>query len=141
MIFRKANVQKAEQAIEIEIERKKREGVESNPFKRKACLPRLVTKKTDGSEKPQPTEKENVKKIPDTLIPLKRKPDDDDKDDDSKVKKKTKLGKKIIVMAVVPMAWIPLVPANSPISEQWVPEPINFGDKGPKFTTFSAQNE
>ena len=93
MIYRKANVQKAEQAIEIEIERKKREGVESNPFKRKACLPRLVTKKTDGSEKPQPTEKENVKKIPDTLIPLKRKPDDDDKDDDSKVKKKTKLGK------------------------------------------------
>jgi len=89
---RKANVQKAEQAIEIEIERKKREGVESNPFKRKACLPRLVTKKTDGSDKPQPTEKENVKKIPDTLIPLKRKPDDDDKDDDSKVKKKTKLG-------------------------------------------------
>merc|ERR1712156_251860 len=70
---RKANVQKAEQAIEIEIERKKREGVESNPFKRKACLPRLVTKKTDGSEKTQPTEKENVKKIPDTLIPLKRK--------------------------------------------------------------------
>merc|ERR1712025_1010209 len=38
---RKANVSKAEQAIEIEIERKKREGVESNPFKRKACLPRL----------------------------------------------------------------------------------------------------
>ena len=57
-----------------------------------------MTKKTDGSEKPQPTEKENVKKIPDTLIPLKRKPDDDDKDDDSKVKKKTKLGKKITVM-------------------------------------------
>ena len=53
-----------------------------------------MTKKTDGSEKPQPTEKENVKKIPDTLIPLKRKPDDDDKDDDSKVKKKTKLGEK-----------------------------------------------
>ena len=92
-----------------------------------------MTKKTDGSEKPQPTEKENVKKIPDTLIPLKRKPDDDDKDDDSKVKKKTKLGKKIILMAMASSAWVPFVLANQSIFEQWVPEPFNFGDKGPNF--------
>merc|ERR1712083_996351 len=95
---RKANVSKAEQAIEIEIERKKREGVESNPFKRKACLPRLpnITKKGEGAvAKAAPTEqKENMKKIPIPLIPVKRKPEDEDKDDDSKekTKKKAKLG-------------------------------------------------
>merc|ERR1712083_1068497 len=65
---RKANVSKAEKAIEIEIGRKKREGVESNPFKRKACLPRLpnITKKGEGAvAKAAPTEqKENMKKIP-----------------------------------------------------------------------------
>jgi len=96
---RKANVNKAEQAIMVEIKRKAIEGVESNPFKRKACLPRLVTKKVAGSpEKPQKQaeQKENLTKVSDTAIPVKRKTDDDDKDDDSKndakAKKKAKLG-------------------------------------------------
>ena len=100
-----------------------------------------MTKKTDGSEKPQPTEKENVKKIPDTLIPLKRKPDDDDKDDDSKVKKKTKLGKEIIIMAVALLSWVLLVPANPSIFEQWVPEPINFEKNGINSTLFSVESK
>ena len=44
-------------------------------------------------------------------------------------------------IAVAPLAWVPWVPGNPSIFEQWVPEPINFGDKGPKFTPFSVQNE
>jgi len=97
---RKANVNKAELAIWEEIERKKTEGVQSNPFKRKSSLPRLVTKKAiAGNTEKAPTpikEKENVSKIKDTVIPVKRKPEDDDKDDDSKSDakpmKKAKLG-------------------------------------------------
>ena len=41
---RKANVSKAEEAIRKEIIRKKIEGEESNPFVRRKCNPRMVTK-------------------------------------------------------------------------------------------------
>ena len=41
---RKNNVEKAELAIAEEIKRKEREGVESNPFTRRKCNPRMVTK-------------------------------------------------------------------------------------------------
>jgi len=43
---RKANVSKAEEAIRQEIIRTKREGKESNPFTRRKCNPRMVTKPT-----------------------------------------------------------------------------------------------
>merc|ERR1719270_2873609 len=41
---RKANVSKAEEAIRQEIIRKQMEGEESNPFVRRKCNPRMVTK-------------------------------------------------------------------------------------------------
>merc|ERR550517_1093980 len=41
---RKANVSKAEEAIRKEIIRKRVEGEESNPFVRRKCNPRMVTK-------------------------------------------------------------------------------------------------
>merc|ERR1711993_101335 len=41
---RKANVSKAEEAIRIEMKREKKEGKVSNPFKRRKCNPRMVTK-------------------------------------------------------------------------------------------------
>ena len=44
-------------------------------------------------------------------------------------------------LIVAPLAWVPWVPENPSIFEQWVQELINFGDKGPKFTPFSVQNE
>ena len=37
---------------------------------------------------------------------------------------------------MAPLAWVPWVPGNPSIFEQWVAEPINFGDKGPKYTPF-----
>ena len=45
---RKRNVLKAEQAIQEEIKRKEIEGVEDNPFTRRKCNPRMVTKNTGG---------------------------------------------------------------------------------------------
>ncbi len=41
---RKNNVEKAEQAILEDIKRKEKEGVEANPFTRRKCNPRMVTK-------------------------------------------------------------------------------------------------
>ena len=50
---------------------------------------------------------------------------------------------KIIVVekkltSVAPLAWVPWVPGNPSIFEQWVPEPINFGKKGLNYTLFSV---
>lgn len=47
---RKANVSKAEEAIRIEMKREKKEGKVSNPFKRRKCNPRMVTKVTEQDE-------------------------------------------------------------------------------------------
>lgn len=44
---RKNNVLKAEQAIAEEIKRKAEEGTETNPFIRRKCNPRMVTKKSE----------------------------------------------------------------------------------------------
>ena len=41
---RKANVSKAEEAIRLEMRREKKEGKVDNPFKRRKCNPRMVTK-------------------------------------------------------------------------------------------------
>ena len=45
----------------------------------------------------------------------------------------------MIIIAVAPLAWVPWVPGNPSIFEQWVPEPISFGTKLLKFTPFSVQ--
>ena len=42
---------------------------------------------------------------------------------------------------MAPLAWVSWVPGNPSILEQWVPEPINFGKKQPKFTQISLENE
>lgn len=42
---RRKNVEKAEKAIYAEIKRKEIEGVEANPFIRRKCAPKMVTKK------------------------------------------------------------------------------------------------
>ena len=47
---RKANVSKAEEAIRIEMKREKIEGKVSNPFKRRKCNPRMVTKVTENDD-------------------------------------------------------------------------------------------
>ena len=43
--------------------------------------------------------------------------------------------------AVAPLAWVPWVPGNPSIFEQWVPEPINFRKKRLKFTLFAVQSK
>ena len=43
--------------------------------------------------------------------------------------------------SVAPLAWVPWVPGNPSILEQWVPEPINFGKKQPKCTQISQEIE
>ena len=40
--------------------------------------------------------------------------------------------------AVAPLAWVPWVPGNPSIFEQWVPETINLGEKGLNSTLFSV---
>ena len=55
---RKANVSKAEEAIRLEMRREKKEGKVDNPFKRRKCNPRMVTKVSEVEE--QPTIKEKV---------------------------------------------------------------------------------
>ncbi len=47
---RKNNVLKAELAIKEEMKRKEEEGVEDNPFTRRRCNPRMVTKKDEGPQ-------------------------------------------------------------------------------------------
>ena len=43
---------------------------------------------------------------------------------------------------MAPLAWVPWVPGNPSVFEQWVPEPISFETKKPKFTYFfSFPNE
>ena len=44
-------------------------------------------------------------------------------------------------MSEAPLAWVPWVPRNPSIFEQWVPEPINFGDQQVKCDQISEQNE
>merc|ERR1712223_2356434 len=115
---RKANVEKAESAIRLEIKKKAIEGVESNPFKRKSSTPRLVTKsnvaaasaaiassaanpsnKSSANDK-SAEQKENLVKCAETTITMKRKPDDNENKnneessgkDEPKAKKKAKLG-------------------------------------------------
>ena len=46
-----------------------------------------------------------------------------------------------IDLSVASLAWVPWVPGYPSIFEQWVPEPINFGKKRPKFTHSSVENE
>jgi RNA polymerase-associated protein RTF1 len=71
---RKANVSKAESAIRHEMKVKLTEGVQSNPFTRRKCNPRIVTKKVDktGLDIRMEKEKENLIKIAETTITLKR---------------------------------------------------------------------
>ena len=45
------------------------------------------------------------------------------------------------MVTVAPLAWVPWVPGNPSIIEQWVPEPISFGKNGLKFTPYSVQNK
>ena len=47
----------------------------------------------------------------------------------------------IVNDSVAPLAWVPWVPGNPSIFEQWVPEPIKFGKKRLKFTLFSVQSK
>jgi len=60
---RKANVSKAEEAIRMEMKKEKKEGVVANPFKRRKCNPRMVTKvsvfENVGDETNLAEEKEN----------------------------------------------------------------------------------
>ena len=39
------------------------------------------------------------------------------------------------------LAFVPLVPVNPSIFEQWVPEPINFGKNRLKLAVFLVQNK
>ena len=54
---RKANVSKAEEAIRLEMRREKKEGKVDNPFKRRKCNPRMVTKVSEAEEQPAIKEK------------------------------------------------------------------------------------
>lgn len=91
---RKNNVEKAELAIQEEIKRKQNEGVENNPFTRRKCNPRMVTKtgKQDidpsflkqMAEMKEKQEKENRQK----MEAQKRKQDESDHSE--KAKKKLK---------------------------------------------------
>ena len=40
------------------------------------------------------------------------------------------------VYTVAPLAWVPWVPGNPSIFEQWVPEPINIDTKSLNLPTF-----
>ena len=42
---------------------------------------------------------------------------------------------------MVSLAWVPRVPGNPSIFEQWVPEPVNFGKKELENTDFFVENE
>merc|ERR1712228_463239 len=113
---RKANVNKAEAAIRMEIKKKAEGGFEENPFQRKRSAPRLVTKsnvaaasaaivaassaansnKSSANDK-SAEQKENLVKVTDTSIVMKRKTDEESKEesgkDEPKAKKmKAKLG-------------------------------------------------
>merc|ERR1712156_153353 len=60
---RKANVSKAEEAIRLEMRREKKEGKVDNPFKRRKCNPRMVTKVSEVEEQPAVKEQELKRKI------------------------------------------------------------------------------
>ena len=68
---RKKNLEKAEMALQMEAKKRAEEG--SNPFSRKKCNPRMVTK---TSLEKQKVEKENVVKVADTSVTMKRKPEE-----------------------------------------------------------------
>lgn len=101
---RKANVQKAETAILLEIKAKKDEGPQDNPFARKKCNPRIVTKSAvsaaTASKTPEKSQKENQAngekslKLPPVppVVPVKRKPDEPENSAGVEPKKKTKFG-------------------------------------------------
>ena len=90
---RKENLKKAEEALLAEAKKRAEEG--SNPFSRKKCNPRMVTKTLLEKKK---VEKENVVRVAETSVPVKRKPEEDDKSgsaaggDSDKAKKKAKFG-------------------------------------------------
>ena len=88
---RKKNLEKAEAALLAEAKKRADEG--ANPFSRKKCNPRMVTKTLLEKKK---VEKENVVKVAETSVTAKRKPDDEDKSDragdSEKAKKKAKFG-------------------------------------------------
>merc|ERR550532_1037989 len=92
---RKKNLEKAEMALQMEAKKRAEEG--SNPFSRKKCNPRMVTK---TSLEKQKVEKENVVKVADTSVTMKRKPEEGesasndagDKTSTDKGKKKAKFG-------------------------------------------------
>ena len=56
---RKANVSKAEEAIRLQMRKEKIEGKVDNPFKRRKCNPRMVTKVSEIGEDQTKEEKEN----------------------------------------------------------------------------------
>ena len=60
---RKNNVIKAEMAIKEEIKRKELEGVEANPFTRRKCNPRMVTKKEEAAMTASAMTSELLKKM------------------------------------------------------------------------------
>ncbi len=83
---RKANVSKAEAAIKLEIKNKAEQGVQSNPFTRRKCNPRMVTKVTvrNAAEALKSGQKENKITIEDTTVTVaKRKVDTVDDDEDA----------------------------------------------------------
>ena len=45
------------------------------------------------------------------------------------------------LFSVAPLAWVPWVPGNPSIFEQWVPEPINFEKNGINSTLFSVESK
>ena len=89
---REKNLKKAEEALIMEAKKRATEG--ANPFSRKKCNPRMVTKTTLEKQK---LEKENVVKVSDTSVSMKRKPEEtegEQSNDNSgdKNKKKAKFG-------------------------------------------------
>ena len=40
---------------------------------------------------------------------------------------------------MAPLAWVPWIPGNPSIFEQWVPEPLTLGKNGLKLALFSVQ--
>ena len=108
---RKANVSKAEAAIRMEIKQKSEEGTQENPFARKKCNPRMVTKVVTNTTLPtvsnssnvtpeKQEQKENIVKIADISLSAQKraKPEQqvDPEDPGGKkvvpVKKKAKFG-------------------------------------------------
>eukprot|EP00095_Tigriopus_kingsejongensis_P012350 snap_masked-scaffold198_size266703-processed-gene-1.5 protein:Tk12350 transcript:snap_masked-scaffold198_size266703-processed-gene-1.5-mRNA-1 annotation:"rna polymerase-associated protein rtf1" len=100
---RKNNVWKAEEAIKQEIQRKKEIGVEVNPFTRRKCNPRMVTKGQgnlapdllDDLTEEERSEKENQVKL-EKKLELEKKRKADENEANQAKRKKTAEGKEDI---------------------------------------------